>query len=373
MPKNEVLPIYKNIKFSDLLFHKVYDGKPTVYLDQNILDMIVKYPVLISHGKFVGYDFQVIYSDETLNEIERSGEPNKFLQVLEKLKARQIIFEVNENFQRTGHVAIKPYINPFTVYKTYITADELDVITEDICHNYSDFMFHLFSNKESQNISTFLENDANLFQKTRNEVFKNLEELKNHIPKEIYLNMADYSQSEFEKMTQQYKENQNLILNNMLANEIDIYSTLGQNGIKKYEEITGINGIILNNIEPPNVLLKIYSLYQQLHNFDNVSINDFYLNSGNLFDRELFDYEKVSNIYLILNILGYKRDKGFHKKQNRLISAQSDGEHLSYACYCDFLFSSDKALIDKAKAIFEFLDIKTNATCVNFTISHKEE
>ncbi|WP_235668939.1 hypothetical protein, partial [Pseudomonas amygdali] len=58
-----------------------YAGKTTVYIDQNVLDMAVKgdhsafFTSLIEH-------FQILYSDDTLREIKRSGQPDKFLTAL---------------------------------------------------------------------------------------------------------------------------------------------------------------------------------------------------------------------------------------------------------------------------------------------------
>jgi len=64
-----------------------YQGKPTAYLDQNILDLFVS----IGFGNFADglkSKFQVVFSDETLKEIKRSGDyAEKFLNVLKKLDA----------------------------------------------------------------------------------------------------------------------------------------------------------------------------------------------------------------------------------------------------------------------------------------------
>ncbi|MCV3264890.1 hypothetical protein OGZ01_30145 [Vibrio harveyi] len=60
----------------------VYQGKQTVYLDQNILDLFVKHG-LGEFGLMLSREYQVIYSDESLKEIKRSvGYEDKFLNVL---------------------------------------------------------------------------------------------------------------------------------------------------------------------------------------------------------------------------------------------------------------------------------------------------
>lgn len=62
-----------------------YSGKPTLYLDQNILDLFVKNSVG-SFGQELMDNFQIVYSDETLKEIRRSsGYESDFLKVLKDL------------------------------------------------------------------------------------------------------------------------------------------------------------------------------------------------------------------------------------------------------------------------------------------------
>ena len=59
-----------------------YEGKPIVYLDQNILDVFTKYGIG-EIGRRLQVDYQVVYSDETLKEIKRSnGFEDTFLNVL---------------------------------------------------------------------------------------------------------------------------------------------------------------------------------------------------------------------------------------------------------------------------------------------------
>lgn len=51
----------------------IYSGKPTVYLDQNVLDLFVKNGP-DSFENQLKSKFQIVYSDETLKEIRRAGE-----------------------------------------------------------------------------------------------------------------------------------------------------------------------------------------------------------------------------------------------------------------------------------------------------------
>jgi hypothetical protein len=67
-----------------------YHGKPTVYLDQNILDLFVK-DIALDFASTLRNDYQVVYSDETLKEVKRSGaHAPRFLKILNKFEALQL-------------------------------------------------------------------------------------------------------------------------------------------------------------------------------------------------------------------------------------------------------------------------------------------
>ena len=368
MPFFKGIAEYKSWDFSKLIFNKIYQGKPTLYLDQNILDKIVDYPILIEDDRFAGYNCQVIYSNETLNEIERSGKPDKFLKVLESIKARRMVFEVDKNFQITGAVIINPYINPFIVYKEYLSRDFVDEIASKIITNNMQFIFSLFSNETSNSISNYTNESRKSFDILHEKTLEVLESIKGDTLEVYYQILEESIRKNFEEQSIQFDVAQNSILDSMSNTGMDLETNSGHDGIRELEAVTGIDGKYLNNIKPPKVLEKIYQKYT--NSSDTKHITDFYLLSDKIYGRNLYKFEKVMNVYMILNILGYKRDKGFHKKYRRLISSNSDGQHLSYACYCDFIFSEDKSFIDKARAIFDFLNIGTEVVKVNFNISY---
>ena len=368
MPFYEDVSDYESLDFNELSFYKIYDNKPTLYLDQNIIDKIVKYPMLVEDGRFAGYDCQVIYSNETLNEIERSGQPDEFLGVLENLKARKIEFEVNQRFELTGRVAIKEFISPFNVYEEFLASDPIDDIANKIILSNREFIYNLFSSNASKSIASFTEETIENFDRLYNEVYENLIDMKHELPADYYQLLEDEVRQNYKIQKKELIRSQKIMLENMPKQGIDLECTAGQDGIRSLQEKTGVDGAILNNIKSPDILVKIYQKYTKS---DDIGfIDDFYLISNKIHGRDMYKFEKVMNIYLMLNIIGYKRDKGFYKKFGRFVSAQSDGQHLAYACYCNYFFSEDKALIDKSKAIFEFLKIKTKASHVTFDINN---
>ena len=83
-----------------------YEGKPTAYLDQNILDLFVKHGI-IDFAETLKSKFQVVYSDETLKEIKRSVEyANRFLNVLIALEAAHLKIVLEADFSITDNATI---------------------------------------------------------------------------------------------------------------------------------------------------------------------------------------------------------------------------------------------------------------------------
>ncbi|MFW9087513.1 hypothetical protein ACOI7N_23575, partial [Pseudomonas sp. P2758] len=82
-----------------------YTGKATIYFDQNVLSMVVKNPTS-EFFTSLSKNYQVIYSDDTLREIKRSGRPEKFLNALDHLSAMHFKYQLNEAFEVTGNMII---------------------------------------------------------------------------------------------------------------------------------------------------------------------------------------------------------------------------------------------------------------------------
>lgn len=266
MPHFEDIADYSKLNFKELNFNKIYHGKSTLYLDQNILDKIVEYPMLIEDGQFAGYNCQVIYSNETLNEIERSGEPDNFLQVLENLKARRMIFEVDQNFKITGAAIINPYINPLIVYKEYLSRDFIDEIANKMITNNMQFIFSLFSSQSSNSIVDYADEsrkNLNSLHEQTLEVFKSVED---EISEADYQFLEEVIEGSFKEQSSHFDAVQNSMLENMSNTGIDLKSNNGHNGIRELEEVTKIDGKILNNIKSPKILEKIYEKYTDIVN-----------------------------------------------------------------------------------------------------------
>ena len=95
-----------------------YTGKATVYLDQNVLDLAVKEKDPAFFSRLMN-NYQVVYSDDTLREIKRSGQPEVFLTALESMSAMHFKYQTDHILQPTGGMLITSH-SPFQTYETYL-------------------------------------------------------------------------------------------------------------------------------------------------------------------------------------------------------------------------------------------------------------
>ena len=124
----------------------------------------------------------------------------------------------------------------------------------------------------------------------------------------------------------------------------------------------------LNNLEPPQILNKIWHKFKSVHPFDKVcgDIDDFFrLKTNPIYpERPYFKHEKVHSVYNMLNSLGYYPDSKVHKER-RFVAAMSDNSHASMASFCNVLLSRDENFVKKVTAAYEYLELPTIVIHVN--------
>ncbi len=69
-------------------------------------------------------------------------------------------------------------------------------------------------------------------------------------------------------------------------------------------------------------------------------------------------YLKIVALHSFLNMVGYHADKKLSSTK-KLPSTRHDGEHIAYGAFCDYLLSADRKLVQKAAAIYQYLDVGT--------------
>lgn len=76
-------------------------------------------------------------------------------------------------------------------------------------------------------------------------------------------------------------------------------------------------------------------------------------------------YGAISGAHTVLNMLGINPDKGLAKRE-KIKNIISDGQHTGMASYCNALISADRAFINKARCIYQYLGNITNALFFEF-------
>lgn len=324
-------------------------GKPTAYLDQNILDMFVKDGSSIFFEK-IKSSFQVVYSDETLKEIRRSGDSSsKFITLLQKIDA----FHLKPILEQPGFIATD---------NATLTKRDPEEAYQEYCNNNSEqgdvgqamvqWLYKFSGGRGGDDFSVIHKEQKQAFSKLMEKLKIHLSELSEKIP----------------NLEQKFSEYENQMTNQLADSLDELESLMRKNisdekswsGIRSIRNAIGIGPKELNNITPPNVLQKIWELFRVRppYNAMNVEIDEFYCLTKNHPDRPLLKHQKVTAIYNMLNTLGYHPDSQIHKER-RFISSLSDTGHAAMASFCNVLLSRDEAFVKKVSAAYKYLAIPT--------------
>lgn len=334
----------------------IYEGKPTVYLDQNVLDVFVKNG-LGEFGNNLIKNFQIVYSDETLKEIQRStGYEKQFLDVLNELSAWHLKVVLDNSFQPTG----KATISDRDVYETFSEYINNDPVFENICNSMLQSNLKIFGGRENATFDDLKNEQLVAYEKLHEYMLNNIDVLKETAPE-----LA----SEFELKIHKMKTDLEFALEESSKH---LYKhapePVGWSGIKDYRGSLELGPIQLNNIEPPNVLEQIWNKYKEKLTYDelNWELEDFFgIKINPIYpDSQYFDYQKVNSIYTHLNMIGYHPDSKVHKER-RFVAAVSDQGHASLGTFSDFLLSRDESFVIKARAAYEYLGVQTQVMKVD--------
>ncbi|BBS16766.1 hypothetical protein ACK32X_03415 [Aeromonas dhakensis] len=329
-----------------------YQGKPTAYLDHNILDFLVKNPSS-SFKEDLRQKYQVLYSDENLKEIKRTGENgSQHLNVLNDLEAMYLKLVLTPRFEFTGD-AIISVTKPVDAFMSY--CQNIEPVYEQLEKSTYQSLLKFYGGRHGDTFDDINNEQIDAFDNLLSyiQTLVNVDEIQKLSP-EINRHISAYTlelkQSHDEALKHASQE-----LRKHVSDEIN-YS-----GVNDYRENTGIGPVQLNNIEPPNVLEKIWEMHKYVDGYAglNFTMEQFYGISLNpIYNREMHLFEKITSIYNVLNIVGFYPDSRM-KKENRFTAAMSDAGHASIGSFADFVFSKDIAFVKKTRAAYEFLQAKT--------------
>lgn len=344
-----------------------YMGKPLAYLDQNILDLFSQYkekPLLDKDSyvfRYLKEEVQAVYSPITLEEIYRSvrnGKSSKygieFLNILKELDAHYIELITDKNGALTNDI-FRSWHDPHVHFNKYIQNNYLKDLAKPLTKN----LFALYGGVK----------DFDCFKNEQIEVFDNLilflEESLSFAENCEYKD--DFIVSEIEKykveLPKLRKQRDECKLNIQLYAKQLEESNKDQPAHRVLREALKINHDNLQKIEFPNALNKIWYLLQDRSSeLKTIELDDFFQlqNNGNP-EKKTYLFQKVNQIYNILNLIGYHQDEGLHKEK-RFIASLSDMSHASYGCFCEYLITRDKAFAQKTAVAYEYLNIATQVS-----------
>ncbi len=320
----------------------MYKGKALVYLDHNVLNKFVKNKMQSLFNQ-LKEKFQVVYSRENLKEILRSGDDysKKFLDVLIELDAwyLELVMEP-PSMEMNGKVTIGKWdiYEIFNIYKNSIAKDKeaMELIDEQI--------YVILSGKNSGIVEGTNDNNGNIITNKMNAIT-------------TIENTFDIFDKNYPHLINTSKKLRDMITELMDdKNKEELKKYIGDTSI--YSEVSSKE---LSYIKPPNVLHKIWKIYNNKGIGVGMGIDDFFGIKFNVFDSvgRYYSFQKVSDIYNKLNTIGYYRDGGMHKRMRCFTSAFSDMGHASMASFTSRLFSCDKNFIKKTEAAYEYLGIET--------------
>mgnify|MGYP000167291782 CR=1 FL=1 len=329
-----------------------YQGKPTAYLDHNILDLLVKNPTLAFKVELKD-KYQILYSDENLKEIKRTGENGtSYLKLFNELGAMYLKLVLTPQFEVTGDATITE-LDSFVAFDHY--CENIEPIYENLEQSMSQSLLKFYGGRSDANFDDIKNGQIDAFDDLMIHLQNLGEELQetetnSDINAQISAYTADMKKKHDSAVAQSTNE---------LRKHVDDESN--NSGVKNYRNYTGIGPMQLNNIEPPNVIKKIWEAHSELDGYkgQEFSIEQFYGISLNpIYDREMFFFEKVTSIYNVLNVVGFHPDSKM-KKERRFTAAMSDAGHASIGSFADYVFSRDLAFVKKTRACYEFLNTKS--------------
>lgn len=323
-----------------------YTGQAIIYLDQNVLDMAVK-----------GYDpkffkslsepFQIIYSDDTLREIKRSNQPEKFLAALGTLNALHFRYQLDDRFEPTGEMILHA-LHPAEAYANYLQVEPVYDIMLAASHQTT---LKLYGGRAESAFADIASEQVKVFGGLLESMSDRIAELDDTHP-ELRAPIEQYLQH----LQSQYEQ-----VSAMAGAEMTkhIGEGSGLSGVNTYRAGVGIGPKELNNVKPPRVIEKIWQIYQDLDGYrgQGYSIENFLGIAGSpLYNREMHIPEKVTAMYNLLNVIGYRTDSKLNREHQH-IAAISDAAHAAIASRSNCLLSADEVFVDKVRAIYEYLGV----------------
>lgn len=301
-------------------------SKPIVYIDQNILDKLHKNP----HAKLaedLRINFQVIFSEENLAEVERCGD------------------------QKAQYAATFALLNPKYLRVSF---DENGHLLPTA--SLEDFPFEGCLEKRRQIVPGF--------EKIKMTLHKPLLKALGGLTEKTFDEIHEETKSAYEEVRQisgdDSKDVTALIEEKKRSSKEFLSAVSDYTGMETIRRSVNAKPVELNNFQGKDAIARIWS---------ELSKSD-YIKDNNVSFERFFGFENIPStihedsavrykIYLLhtmLNAIGYFTDDSI-LKEKRFEASQSDAMHLTYAAFADKFLSFDMKLCRKAGAIYSHLGV----------------
>jgi hypothetical protein len=320
--------------------------KPLIYLDQNIYDKIRR-GVLGGLKEEINKDFTVVYSDETLKEIDGNDNlRDVYLDVLKTFDSLYMKVVLTEKFRITDKVqfhrgSVRQFFEKWKINQS----ESPDASTSMIR-----LANKLIGGLKGIRFDELIDDQKLDFEKLMTDLVESSKDDEMLGP--VMLRAANEMKDQFGVVSQQMRRT----LNEHIKDQENF------RGSKELHEKIKIGPKQLKNIAHPNVIKKIWEQIASSPELKDKGITFdkfFQLESNPIYPGEDYPiYSKVGMLYNMLNSIGFYPDKDI-ERENRFAGSLCDSQHAANAIFCKFLMTSDLAMSKKCSAIYEYLGIGT--------------
>lgn len=291
-----------------------------IYIDHNVLDALSKNHFQIKPPEGTVW----IYSNETFNEIKRSGDL-RFLDVLRELKARKVELVLDAAFRLTEQAYIFGYRDPKEMYQIWLDAIEQCPLDEQL---NLQFLSRLAGDSNHNEVLSFPDK--------LNEQIRNLLSPYGLLPVE-FESKLETATSEIQKIVEGPMQE---------IQELEHSRSLMGTG----------RGRAGNTRDDNNPIEALWDLVKD--KCKGMTIDQFF--GFDPIDKQGYDtwplYLGIAGCHTVLNFLGFNADRGLNRA-DKLPGILSDGRHIAMGIYCDAILSKDQKFCAKARAIYTYLGL----------------
>ncbi len=303
-------------------------SKPLIYIDQNIIGLQLEGVLDLSNRD----DLVWVYSKEHFSEIRRSNHPEQYLEVLKDIDAKLLDLTLNE-WRITGEANLISHGTPIQHYEGYIDATG-DVDFDDTI--FDSFQLWVNGGGDETTLKEVPDNFAEQIIRLTSELPFDTTEMTNKV---------NSINPEFHSMIEE-----------MISNGNDIKKTRAGFGDEK-GMIGGISG--------EHQIEQIWKIISSTMDGAEVSCEQFF--GFDPIDKQGYEswpmYLGIIGCCGVMDILGFQAEKKC-RKINKIHNVRSDSAHIAMGAFCDAILSKDKRLVKRARAIYEYKDIRTSPILV---------